>query len=53
MKDKLKKKIAELCNEWYYFNEIEEGKQVRKRRCLKTLLVQRLEKKEVWVFVSE
>ena len=52
-KEKAQEIIATTFNEWHYFNELEKGIQVRKRRCLKTMLVQRLEKQEVWIFVKE
>ena len=53
IKEKVQEKIATTFNNWYYFNETENGKQVRKRRCLETMLVQRLEEQEVWVFIKE
>lgn len=53
LKETMKQILAKTYNNWYYFNEIEHGKQVRKRRCLETLLVQRLETQEIWVFITE
>lgn len=53
VKEKTQEFIASTLNTWHYFNELENGTQVRKRRCLKTMLVQRLETKEVWVFTKE
>ena len=50
---KIKEQIAVHLNSWFYFNELENDIQVRKRRCLKTGLVQRLEVQEVWVFIKE
>jgi hypothetical protein len=51
----VKEVIAEGANKWYHFNHIEvEGQpSVRKRRCLVTGIVQRLETKEVWVLSKE
>jgi len=51
----VKEVIAESANKWFYFNEIEvEGElSVRKRRCLITNIVQRLEKIETWVLSKE
>ena len=53
LKETVQQILAKTYNRWYYFNETENGKQVRKRRCLETMLVQRLEEKEVWVFIKE
>lgn len=53
LKETMKQILAKTYNNWYYFNEIENGVQIRKRRCLETMLVQRLEEQEVWVFIKE